>query len=165
MARRARFDLFGDLGDLGALVLELAVEACVGFGDLSEVAANAFGHGDHGGFGCLLGGGLGGEVLVRHGDEAGDVGEEFEELGDDLWPHSKILILDVDTAAGIGCRSDGCSGCLGYTASRRCRYQAAISDCAQELVMAGDRFWRQRMIRVAMVRRRIAVMMPWDQRQ
>jgi hypothetical protein len=80
-------DLFGELGDLSTLLLELAVKAGMGFGDLTEIASDTFGHGYHGGFGGLLGGGSSGEVPVGHGDEAGDVGEEFEELGDELRPH------------------------------------------------------------------------------
>ncbi len=56
-------------------------------GDLPEVSANAFGHGCHGGFVCLFGGGLGGEVAVRHGNEAGDVGQKLEELHEDFGPH------------------------------------------------------------------------------
>src|SRR5277367_2004287 len=80
-------DLFGELGDLRSLILQLAIEAGVGFADLAEVSANAFGHGYHGGFGGLLAGSAGGEIPVGHGDQAGDVGEEFEELGDELGPH------------------------------------------------------------------------------
>jgi hypothetical protein len=81
------FDVFGELGDCDVLILELAVEAGVGLGNLSQVAANAFSHGYHGGFGGLLGCGAGGEVPVGHGDEACDVREEFEELGYELGPH------------------------------------------------------------------------------
>lgn len=78
---------FGDLGDLGALVLQLAVEACVSLGDLPEVAANALGHGGHSGFICFFGGSLCGEVSVRHGDEPCDVRQQLEELGDYFGPH------------------------------------------------------------------------------
>ena len=63
------------MGDLDALLLEQAVEACVGFGDLAEVSADTFGHSDHGGFGGSFRGVAGGEVPVGHGDEAGDVRE------------------------------------------------------------------------------------------
>jgi hypothetical protein len=80
-------DVFGELGDDCVLILQLAVEASVGLDYLTEIAANAFSHGYHGGFGGLLGCGAGGKVPVGHGDETGDVGEEFEELGYELGPH------------------------------------------------------------------------------
>ena len=81
-------DLFGDCIDVEALVLKLAIEPGVGLGDLSEISADALGHGCHCRLGCLLRGGLAGEVLVGHGDEPRDVRKQLKQLGDDLWPHA-----------------------------------------------------------------------------
>jgi hypothetical protein len=81
-------DFFAYLGDLGALLLQLAVEASVGFGHLSQVAANAIGHRDHRGFRGSFGRGLRRKVSVGHGDEPRDVGQQFKQLGDYLWPHT-----------------------------------------------------------------------------
>ena len=43
----------GDVGELFALIVELAIEAGVGGGDLAEIAAQARGHLFHGGAGGI----------------------------------------------------------------------------------------------------------------
>jgi hypothetical protein len=90
------FDLFGDLADLDALLLKLTVETGMSFRDLTEVSADTFGHGNHGGFGGFFSGGFGREVFVRHGDEAGDVRKEFKELHQDFGPHRLTIVDHVD---------------------------------------------------------------------
>ena len=73
-------DVCGDVGELLALVVELAVEAGVGGGDLTEISAKTFSHLLQGGAGGVGVGCLGIEEAVGEGEQTRDVRSEFDEL-------------------------------------------------------------------------------------